>query len=64
MGHRNVTELSRFLNDHVLSDNSDEEITVLELLDALAACDLILEDDEDGRAYDAYMELFEAERSA
>jgi hypothetical protein len=55
----NVTELCRFLNAHVLSE-TNTEITVLDLLDALAACDLVLEDDEKACACDAYMELIKA----
>ena len=41
-----TSELCRYLNDHVL----DEELTELDLLDALAACDLVLVEDQAGES--------------
>lgn len=45
---------------HVLSD-SEPELSALDILDALATCDLVLEDDEGAQAFLAYMELIKAE---
>ena len=54
-----VTELCQHLNDYVLADD-DAELSVLDMLDALASCDLVLADDERAEASLAYMELIKA----
>ena len=54
-----VTELCQHLNDHVLADD-DAELSVLDMLDSLASCDLVLEEDGEARSFLAYMELIKA----
>ena len=54
-----VTELCQHLNDYVLADD-DAELNVIDMLDALASCDMTLADDDSAQASLAYMELIKA----
>lgn len=55
-----VTELCQYLNEYVLSDG-DAKLSALDMLDALASCGLVLEDDEEARSSLAYIGLIKAQ---